>query len=260
MRSEKAQNPRLYEFLLAEARAARRRRRRRALADNGFWIALAIFCACVAGLLVAGFIAGCHDPCRTQSDEQYRYHERETRNPELGTDPAGRHLPAIGQKDCGPTASRRPTRAAEDAAILPAQPPVQNAVIVPSSGFRVSRLLDAIRQVESSGRPDPPDRDGGRSIGPYQIQRDYWTDAGVPWPYQAVRSEREGRATVLAYWRRRAPEALAAGDLQVLARIHNGGPKWAAKPTTLDYWRRVLTVLPSVRFNAENAEKAETKG
>jgi hypothetical protein len=182
------------------------------------------------------------------------------RNPELGTDPAGRHLPAIGQKDCGPTASRRPARAAEGAAILPAQPPVQNAVIVPSSGFRVSRLLDAIRQVESSNRPDPPDRDQGRSIGPYQIQRKYWIDAGVPWPYQAVRSERGGRATVLAYWRRRAPEALAAGDLQVLARIHNGGPKWAAKPATLDYWRRVRGALAAVRFNAEYAENAETKG
>lgn len=110
----------------------------------------------------------------------------------------------------------------------------------PRSALRVSCLLDAIRQVESGNRPEPPDGDGGRSIGPYQIQRAYWGDARVPWPYQAVRGEAEARATVLAYWRRWAPAALAAGDLETLARIHNGGPDGAAKHNTLAYWRRVL--------------------
>jgi len=118
-------------------------------------------------------------------------------------------------------------------------------------------LLAAIRQVESSGRANPPDRDQGRSIGPYQIQRRYWTDARVAWPYEAVRGEREGRLTVLAYWRRRAPAALAAGDLQVLARIHNGGPNWTAKPATSAYWRRVLGALSAIPFTAETAEKRE---
>jgi hypothetical protein len=143
-------------------------------------------------------------------------------------------------------------------------PPVNNAQnnrppAAPHSALRaphsINRLLDAIRQVESSNRANPPDRDGGRSIGPYQIQHDYWLDARVAWPYQAVRGEREARLTVLAYWRRHAPSALAAGDLQILARIHNGGPRWAAKPATLDYWRRVVAALATVRFNAENAER-----
>jgi hypothetical protein len=39
------------------------------------------------------------------------------------------------------------------------------------------------------------------------------------------------------------PEALASGDLEVLARIHNGGPRGAQSPATLDYWRRVRADL-----------------
>ena len=41
-----------------------------------------------------------------------------------------------------------------------------------------AEIIAALRMVESSGRDDPPDGDGGRSIGPYQIQRSYWQDAG----------------------------------------------------------------------------------
>ena len=42
-----------------------------------------------------------------------------------------------------------------------------------------------------------------------------------------------------AYLKRHAPEAWAAGDVQTLARVHNGGPKGHLKPATKSYGVRV---------------------
>src|SRR5262245_43520697 len=41
----------------------------------------------------------------------------------------------------------------------------------------VPLILDAIVLVETSGQQNPPDGDGGRAIGPYQIHLEYWQDA-----------------------------------------------------------------------------------
>ena len=100
-------------------------------------------------------------------------------------------------------------------------------------------ILDAIRAVESSNNPAPPDGDGGRSIGPYQIMRGYWRDAGVPGRYEWCRNRWYAERVVLAYWRRHCPAALAAGDWQTCSRIHNGGPGGSRKTATIGYWARV---------------------
>ena len=44
---------------------------------------------------------------------------------------------------------------------------------------------------------------------------------------------------VAAYLQRYAPRALARGDWQTLARVHNGGPAGARNPATRAYWKRV---------------------
>jgi hypothetical protein len=44
---------------------------------------------------------------------------------------------------------------------------------------------------------------------------------------------------VTAYLKRYAPQAWAAGDVETLARIHNGGPKGATKPATKGYATKV---------------------
>jgi hypothetical protein len=121
------------------------------------------------------------------------------------------------------------------------------AVGIDNSEARIVTLLAAIRQVESGGDAGAVG-DGGRSRGPFQISRAYWTDGcrqleseglavvdydqGVTDTYQSAR-------VVLAYWRRWARGPLDAGDLQALARIHNGGPRGDRKASTLAYWRRV---------------------
>ena len=108
-------------------------------------------------------------------------------------------------------------------------------------------LLDAICWVESRGRANAVG-DGGRSIGPYQIQRAYWQDAVSHIPaiggrYEDVRDRRYAEAIILSYWDRYAREALRRGDYEVLARVHNGGPRGHRKAATLAYWYRVRRAL-----------------
>lgn len=120
-------------------------------------------------------------------------------------------------------------------------------------------LLDAIRYEESRDRPDPPRGDGGKAGGPYQIHRVYWIDAVEHVPdlggrYEDVDRREYAECVVLAYWHRHEPAALAAGDFEALARLHNGGPDWRRKPATIGYWARVKKALTAE--TAENAEKA----
>ena len=104
----------------------------------------------------------------------------------------------------------------------------------------MEKLLAAIRTVESAG-DDRAVGDGGRSRGPYQIGRAYWLDGGGdPARYAVDVWDADAcRPIVLGYWRRYAPAALARGDIETLARIHNGGPKGDRKRATDRYWRRV---------------------
>jgi len=113
---------------------------------------------------------------------------------------------------------------------------------------RQQRILDAIRVVESGGRDDCPDGDDGRSIGPFQIQRAYWTDAlafdrSLGGSYEDCRRRGYAEDVVEAYMRRHVPAAWRAADAEVIARTHNGGPDGAREPSTVEYWLRVRRVL-----------------
>jgi len=119
----------------------------------------------------------------------------------------------------------------------------------------IDLLLAAMVLVESSGDDDAIGDDGS-SRGPLQIGRLYWTDAvdqlakeGNPiaeaLDYEVdVFNRRLSMLIVKAYWRKWAPRAYESGDLEVLARCHNGGgPRWREKPATLHYWRKVKAEL-----------------
>lgn len=124
--------------------------------------------------------------------------------------------------------------------------PAQVEAVEPVVPAAVQRLLAAMEEVETGGEPDrgrDARGDDGRSIGPLQIQRAYWLDARVPGRYEQCRDPRYARSVVLAYWARWCPHALESADLRTLARIHNGGPRGAHKPSTLTYWRRVRAAL-----------------
>lgn len=121
---------------------------------------------------------------------------------------------------------------------------------------QVALLLKALRQVESKG-DDHAVGDGGKSRGPYQIQADYWRDSqGDLVHYRRnVWDAKACERTILDYWRRYCSTALASGDLETLARVHNGGPLGCKLPknpkaadyrrlaNTAAYWRRVQSAM-----------------
>lgn len=108
------------------------------------------------------------------------------------------------------------------------------------------QILDAIRQVETGGEPDGGRNatgDNGASIGPYQIQKAYWMDSGIPGKWEDCRDKDYAEKVMLAYWKRYVPEALKQHDHEVLARTHNGGPKGSQRKATIPYWHKVKKIL-----------------
>jgi len=106
----------------------------------------------------------------------------------------------------------------------------------------VARLpFFAMAAVES--RHDPfAVGDRGRAIGLYQIHREYWKDSGVPGKWENCRDPHYSQRVILAYWKRYCPDALKRGDLEVLCRVHNGGPQGYLKRNTMVYWRKIQAV------------------
>lgn len=108
-------------------------------------------------------------------------------------------------------------------------------------------FLDAIASVES-GADDSAVGDNGKAIGRYQVWRVYWQDALQACPelkgsYKDCVDKDYAERVMCAYLLRYCPKAVGAKDYQVLARIHNGGPRGATKRATLPYWVRVKKVL-----------------
>jgi hypothetical protein len=108
-------------------------------------------------------------------------------------------------------------------------------------------ILLAMCDVESGGVENPPDGDGGDSIGPLQIQRDYWYDAvefsGLDVTYQDCRKLYHAMKVVEEYMKRYCPEAWENLDYETIARTHNGGPKGPSKSSTEAYWEKVQVAL-----------------
>jgi hypothetical protein len=114
-------------------------------------------------------------------------------------------------------------------------------------------LLAALRLVETGGLRHEGRHatgDGGKAIGPYQIHRSYWKDSRLPGTHEDCRDPAYAREVVMAYWRRYCPRELAQGEVEVLARVHNGGPEGYRKSSTLKFWRKVETELQRARSKA----------
>jgi hypothetical protein len=108
------------------------------------------------------------------------------------------------------------------------------------------RLLAAIKQVESGGDANAIG-DQGKALGAYQIWESYWRDAVVYVPsiggcYQDCKDPKYAEFVVRAYLARYAPKR-GTVTLEMLARIHNGGPRGYLKPATLKYWVKIQKVL-----------------
>ena len=97
----------------------------------------------------------------------------------------------------------------------------------------------ALHLVETSGRTGPIIGDGGAALGPLQIHRAYHQDSRVAGDYSRVAELDYSKRVATAYLKRHAPEAWAKGDVETLARVHNGGPRGHLKPATKSYGVRV---------------------
>jgi hypothetical protein len=97
----------------------------------------------------------------------------------------------------------------------------------------------AIHIVETSGRTGPILGDGGKALGPLQIHRAYHADSRVAGDYSRVADLDYSKRVATAYLKRHAPTAWAAGDVETLARVHNGGPRGHLKQATKSYGVRV---------------------
>lgn len=123
---------------------------------------------------------------------------------------------------------------------------IASLAVASASGdeFLVKReFLDAIRWVESTDGRYLGDQDGGRSHGPYQISRAYLQDAneylGTNYTLRQVIDDDEVAVAVMCgYWNRYLPKDREV-TYELLARIHNGGPKGYEKESTIRYWERV---------------------
>ena len=97
----------------------------------------------------------------------------------------------------------------------------------------------ALHVVETSGRTGPILGDNGKALGPLQIHRAYHTDSRVAGDYSRVADLDYSKRVATAYLKRYAPAAWKAGDVETLARVHNGGPRGHLKPATKGYGVRV---------------------
>lgn len=108
-------------------------------------------------------------------------------------------------------------------------------------------LLDGMRLVETSFIMPAPVGDDGLSIGPLQISHDYHTDAwwlaNTPAMYEDCEDVEYSERTVINYWLRYCPWALEFDDLETLARIHNGGPRFWRHIKTARYWKKVRSAM-----------------
>ena len=103
----------------------------------------------------------------------------------------------------------------------------------PDSFFR------ALHLVETGGKRGAIIGDNGRALGPLQIHRGYHQDSRVAGDYSRVAELDYSKRVATAYLKRYAPEAWAKGDVETLARVHNGGPRGHLKPATKGYGVRV---------------------
>ena len=109
------------------------------------------------------------------------------------------------------------------------------AVMVSAHAAPPDSFFRALHIVETGGKLGPTIGDQGRALGPLQIHRAYHADSRVSGDYSRCADFDYSKRVATAYLKRYAPQAWAAGDVETLARIHNGGPKGATKPATKGY-------------------------
>ena len=100
-------------------------------------------------------------------------------------------------------------------------------------------LIEKIWYVESSGRANPPDGDGGQAAGPLQIHKAVVDDVNryykMNFSYRDRRDINKAKQIAKLYmqlWMEKHKEEIAV-------RIFNGGPRGWRKKSTDTYWTKI---------------------
>ena len=113
-----------------------------------------------------------------------------------------------------------------------------------------SNLLDAIEETESNGKADAVG-DNGKAVGSFQIHKIYVDDvngfSSEKFTYEDRKDKVKSRKIVKLYLEHygKAYEKKTGKTAtnEVLARIHNGGPKGYNKEATKKYWNKIDKAL-----------------
>lgn len=121
-----------------------------------------------------------------------------------------------------------------------------------ANGADLEGFLRALAAVESSNNERAVgDKVNGKDLatGIFQIHREYWQDAvnfdkTIGGRYEDCFKKDYSRKIVLAYFKRYEKVALANGDWESLARLHNAGCGWRKNKAKTDgYWKKVKAQL-----------------
>ena len=107
-------------------------------------------------------------------------------------------------------------------------------------------LLDAIQTVESNGN-ESSIGDNGKAVGAFQIHKIYVDDvnsfSSEKFTYEDRKNKEKSQKIVKLYLEHYGKsyekKTGKKATNEVLARIHNGGPKGYNKEATKNYWKKV---------------------
>lgn len=121
-----------------------------------------------------------------------------------------------------------------------------------ASFFTIDNLVNAIHQIETSGKVGAILGDNGKALGPLQIHLVAWADAAefdqsIGGKYSDCSGLKYSKKIFIAYSTRYVRgknfNSLTLGDCEVIARKWNGGPNGDKKAATLKYWEKVKSFL-----------------
>ena len=115
----------------------------------------------------------------------------------------------------------------------------------------MSGLIDAIHQVETSGKLGPISGDNGAALGPLQIHRGCWEDANIGGKYSQCADLEYSKRVFRAYMKRYATKKRLGRTptLEDMARIWNGGPNGYKKSATIKYWNKVKCAMKNATLS-----------
>ena len=120
---------------------------------------------------------------------------------------------------------------------------------VPTTEEEWDTMLNAIELVESNCNTNAviTDVNGRKSVGCLQIQQPYLTDSRLSYTLDHMKDRAIAYEVAKAYLRRYGASYTRRtgkpATVEVLIRIHNGGPRGAERPVTLPYLEKVKARL-----------------